>query len=313
MINQTAQKRNVPEETNAHGPSLAAHYDAARSFAATVRRARFGIEAAASDGQHLGNAITRLGHIEAILLQPLRLALLGEFNSGKTTLANLLIGNAPLPTMQLSNTCIPTHIVYNDEPVVSATLANGQTERVTVQTAHPPDGTKRINVGLPVSNLRCCEIVDFPGFSDPWLAFSGIDAASHPVDVAIWCTFSTQAWKESEAVAWRLLPTRFRRNAIMAVTSKDLLQEDQAAKVLARLHKTIGDEFREVLLISSLQARKSLDEAGRITNVALRKQSGIAELQRTIDDILSEVICRRLEKAKHLTNRIAQSALQKIG
>lgn len=286
---------------------------AAARFAGTVRRARLEIEAAAPDIHRLGNAARLLTRVETILLQPMRLALLGEFNSGKTTLANLLIGNAPLPTMQLSNTCIPTHIFYHDEPVVTATLANGQDERLTAQTVHPPDDTRRINVGLPVPGLRACEIIDFPGFSDPWLAFSGIDIASYSADIAIWCTFSTQAWKESEAVAWRLLPPRICRNGILAVTSKDLLQNDQAAKVLGRLQKMLKDEFQEVLLISSLEARKSLDPAGAVKDMPLWQHSGIADLRQSIHGVLSEIFRQRLEKAKELTNKIAQSALERIG
>src|SRR5258708_17918093 len=47
---------------------------------------------------------------------------------------------------------------------------------------------------------------------------------SHAVDLAIWCTLSTQAWKESERVAWEQIPARLRSRGLLVATHSDLLR-----------------------------------------------------------------------------------------
>jgi hypothetical protein len=289
--------------------SVAAGHDAAIAFADGVRQARLRLEAAGDGIARLAPSIAALRRIEQQLRRPLRLALLGEFNSGKSTLANLMIGNAPLPTLQISNTRIPTLIQYHAEPFVAAALPGGRVQRLTASAFDIPSETLRIHVGMPMPHLSACEILDFPGLSDPWLTYGIMDVARHPVDAAIWCTFSTQAWKESESTAWNLLPARIRAEGMLVVTNQDLLGPDQAAKVMARLRKVAGGEFKELGLISSVRARKALEEDGRIGDAQLWQASGAADFYGAVQRILSAIRQRRLEKAKALTSSIAGAAL----
>jgi hypothetical protein len=294
------------------GERFADGHEAALKFAASVRRARADIEAvAAARLARLASAVRALARIETLLRRPLRLALMGEFNSGKSTLANLLIGNAPLPTLQLSNTRIPTLIHYHPEPAVAALLEGGRCEPLTLTRPEAPDGTLRIQVGMPMPHLAACEFVDFPGFSDPWLSYGAAEIARHPVDAAIWCTFSTQAWKESESTAWRMLPARIRSRSVLAVTSKDLLSDEQVAKVMARLGKAVP-EFTGQVAVSAVTARKAIGASGRIEDVALWQAGGAEGLYVILGQLLARIRADRLEKAKTMTNRIAEAALMRL-
>ena len=296
----------------APGALLAADHETLLKFAASVRRARQEIEAAAGAKlARLASGLRALARIEVILRRPLRLALMGEFNSGKSTLANLLIGNAPLPTLQLSNTRIPTLIHYHPEPVVTAFLDGGQAELLTLSNPKAPQDTLRIQVGMPMAHLGACEFIDFPGFSDPWLSYGAVEIGRHPIDAAIWCTFSTQAWKESESTAWRLLPARIRQSSILAVTSKDLLNQDQVAKVMARLARA-APEFIAQVPVSALTARKAIDAAGNVKDAGLWRRSGADDLLSTAQRLLSRVRAQRLAKAKAMTSRIAASVLARL-
>lgn len=299
--------------SKANGSRLAAafsaEYDRAALYAETLHEARAQIETAGAGIGALVPAIRALRLTEAHLRRPLRLALMGEFNSGKSTLANLMLGNALLPTLQLSNTRIPTLIHYSPQPSITAGLDGGGSRPLTADAVETSADTICIRVGMPIPHLRACEIVDFPGFSDPWLSFGVLDIARHTIDAAIWCTFSTQAWKESECTAWRLLPARIRANSMLAVTSKDLLTPEQAPKVMARLRKAAGGDFSSFALLSSLQGRKALSAAGDVRDPGLWQTSGAEEFCAEVQDLLAGIRQHRLEKARGLTNRIAGSAL----
>jgi Dynamin family len=306
----------APGRGDAHravpGTAFTAGHDASLEFAEFVRKARHRLEKTGDGLARLTPALRALKHIEAQLVRPLRLAILGEFNSGKSTLVNLMVGNAPLPTLQISNTRIPTLLHYAPSPVVSAALRGG-VSRVLTTTSEMPAETIRIRVGMPMPYLRACEIVDFPGFADPWLSYGALDIARHPVDAAIWCTFSTQAWKESESTAWRILPARIRANSLLAVTNKDLLAGDQMAKLMARIRKAAGGDFKEIALISALEARKGLSDRGEIGDPALWRASGAESFYGGVQRLLSAIRQHRLEKAKALTSKIAGSALKLLG
>jgi hypothetical protein len=300
------------EKTLLPGALLTELHEAALKFAGSVRRARAEVEAVAgSRPGRLAPALRALARIDTVLRRPLRLALMGEFNSGKSTLANLLIGNAPLPTLQLSNTRIPTLIHYHPEPVVTAVLEGGRTVPLTLEKPRAPDDTLRIQVGMPMPHLAACEFVDFPGFSDPWLSYGAAEIGRHPIDAAIWCTFSTQAWKESESTAWRMLPRGIRRSSILAVTSKDLLTEEQTEKVMARLTRA-APEFVARLAISAVNARKAIGAAGTVEDASLWQGSGADDLYGVLRRLLSAIRRRRLEKAKMMTGRIAGAAVARL-
>jgi hypothetical protein len=286
--------------------------DAALEFAEFVRNASRRLQTTGNGLARLTPALRALGRIEAQLVRPLRLAILGEFNSGKSTLANLMLGPAPLPTLQISNTRIPTLLHYASSPTVAAASRGGGSRILTAASGMPSD-TIRIHVGLPIPHLRACEIVDFPGFADPWLTYGVLDISCHPVDAAIWCTFSTQAWKESESTAWRILPARIRANSLLAVTNMDLLDADQISKVMARIRKAAGGDFKEFALLSAIEGRRALSDRGTVRDPELWRASGAEDFYGGVQRLLSAIRQHRLDKAKALTSKIAGAALQALG
>lgn len=252
-----------------------------------------------------------LNRAETVLRRPIRLALVGEANSGKSTLANLLLGNAIIPALQLPNTRIPTLIRYAETPSVAALLANGRTVPITGGAA-PHAEMICIALGLPIPHLRACEIMDFPGFADPWLGYGSMDVAKHRIDGSIWCTFSTQAWKESERAAWRMLPARMRKHALLVVTNKDLLRDEQAAKVTARLDKIATGDFRGIALLSSLKALRALDENGVVKDSAAWHGSGAADFLEATGQLLLHIRQENRKRVQSFANGIAGKALNHL-
>src|SRR5208337_4490623 len=73
--------------------------------------------------------------------------------------------------------------------------------------------------------------------------------------VALWCTLSTQAWKESERVAWEEIPLRLRDRGLLVATHRDLLHNaSDVEKVLQRLRDEAGSSFHDILPMSTVEA-----------------------------------------------------------
>ncbi len=266
---------------------------------------QIGTELAAT-GEHLPRIAAMLRLLrsaQAFLRRPLRIALLGEANVGKSTLTNLLLGNAVIPTLQLSNTRIPTLIRYGAQPAVSAVFANGRALPLNPGDGLP-SGMICAAVDLPIAHLRAAEILDFPGFSDPWLGYRHSDVARHGIDAPLWCTFSTQAWKESERAIWSGLPRRMREHALLAVTNGDLLRDEQAEKVIARLEKVAPQDFRGIALLSSSKALQALDRNGAVQDDVLWHQSGAPGL---LDQIGAMLLAIRRDRLRRVQAFVAKS------
>ena len=114
--------------------------------------------AAPSSDKTVAATIRALVRMERLLLKPYRIAIMGEFNTGKSSLANLLIGNAMLPTRAVSNTRVPTLIRHSDEPHVLAVHEDGRTIPLGEDDKPELDTIIRFDVGLPVDRLRVIEI-----------------------------------------------------------------------------------------------------------------------------------------------------------
>ena len=186
-----------------------------------LRRARHRLHRAALPELRLSPAIRALLRTEQRLARPLRVAICGEVNAGKSSLANLLAGIESLPTAVTANTLVPTLLYYAAEPEIWAVQGSGKRERLRGNGSLPRQAALRLEVGLPSPRLAAMQILDLPGFSDSRSGAPVVDPAAHHVDATIWCTVSTQAWKESERSAWSMLSPRLGARSLLVATHKD--------------------------------------------------------------------------------------------
>jgi len=287
-----------------HQPTLTA----LREMAA----ARSELERADGPEAIIAPALRALRSLEGRLQRPLRIAVVGEFNSGKSTLSNLLVGIESLPTAVISNTCIPTRLYHAKAPEIFAVDHGRRRRRLRVSTpAVPPQEVFRLEVGLPAARLRAVEILDMPGLADSRLD-GPIDLSLHAVDIALWCTLCTQAWKESERSAWQEVRPQLRRRGVLVATHRDLLDPDSVEKLMERLHDEAGRSFRDILPMSTLEAL-AVARAGHAGDAgALWKASGADALEVALDEVIESVRTERLDAALAVTARIAGHALSRI-
>jgi len=197
--------------------------------------------------------------------RPVRVAVIGEFNSGKTTLVNALLGAAVLPTSFTTHTAYPTVVRFAAKPSLRAEIA--ERRRVPIDW-HELDGAPaqhiyRLHVGMPLDPLRTLRAIDTRGLG---LGDESVDTRTlrscRTADVVIWCTPAMQAWKDSEQQAWLALPKAVRRRGILAVTFMDQLRSpSDAGRLLARLSADAAPLFRRMVTASAHAVDPALQAA----------------------------------------------------
>jgi tRNA U34 5-carboxymethylaminomethyl modifying GTPase MnmE/TrmE len=241
------------------------------------------------------------------------MAVIGEFNSGKSTLSNLLVRIESLPTAVISNTCVPTLLYHAPVPEICAVYHDGQREWLRASSRVSSQNIFRLEVGLPSERLRAVQILDLPGLSDARFDGSIADLTSHSADLALWCTLSIQAWKESERVAWEQIPARLRSRGLLVATHSDLLRNgSDLEKLLRRLRDEAGPSFRDILPMSTVAALAVAQEDHDGPASAIWKASGADALETALDELLESVRMQRLQAALEVTRRIAERTLLRI-
>jgi len=276
-------------------------------------RALVQLEGSASATVTLSPAIRAIKRSRSRLQRPLRLAIAGEFNTGKSSLANLLVRVESLPTAIVSCTRIPTLLYYAREPQVWAVHRDRRRELLRVNRAVSEQSIFCLEVGLPSSRLHAMQILDLPGFADPRSCLSPHDLVLHNVDAVAWCTLGTQAWKETERSAWNQLPARLRGRGLLVVTHCDLLRrESDKERLLARLRSEAGLSFDTIVSLSTTEALALVHE-GRVGPARLAWEAcGAEALDAALDQLLLGVRKHRNQAALQVLGRIAQHALARL-
>ena len=258
---------------------------------------------AASAHPALEGSSRAFGRMARAANRPLRLGILGESNSGKSSLANLLVGVATLPALPVANTRLPTLLTYAPAPFVMALYETGERITLSASLAAQRSAMKRLEVGLPASILRSVEILDFPGSANVLLPVTRQDPAGYGIDAAIWTTVATQAWRESERTHWLALPEAVRSRSVLAVTFCDVIGggESDLKRLQARLEQSARPHFREICYVGAGDAGAAAAAPG--------EQALFAQVR----SLAREFASRRLEKATAIARRLADHALEKLG
>ena len=194
-----------------------------------------------------------------------RIALMGEFSAGKSTLSNLLMGARPLPEKVTATRLSPVWIRFGDESPYRVDM-DGTIEPVSLDRLEdiPVEDTRVIHLFMESDLLEVCDLIDFPGISDPNMSSEVWERMLTEVDAVIWCTHATQAWRQSEAAVWESMPDTIRENSILLITRYDKLTNDRdRARVLKRVSRETEGQFGGVFPISLLQAIQSGDDMAK--------------------------------------------------
>lgn len=185
-----------------------------------------------------------------------RLALMGEFSAGKSTLTNLLLGADPLPVRVTATRLPPVWISYGENEASRQDL-DGVSHPIDINhlDAVQLEETSLIRLSLKSDVLRICDLIDMPGISDPNMDSDVWEAIIGEADNVIWCTHATQAWRQSEAAVWDGLPEHLREKSLLLLTRFDKIRSDRdQERVLARVRRETKGLFSDLFPISLTEA-----------------------------------------------------------
>lgn len=191
-----------------------------------------------------------------------RIALMGEFSAGKSTLSNLLLGSRPLPEKVTATRLSPVWMASGSQPPYRVDV-DGTEELVSIEHLEeiPVEETRVIRLFFESDILDVCDLIDFPGISDPNMSNDVVERMLTEVDAVLWCTHATQAWRQSEAAVWEQMPEAVRKRSILLITRFDKLTNDRdRGRVLKRVQHETKGQFGGIFPISLLQALQAGDD-----------------------------------------------------
>ena len=262
-------------------------------FAEELRTVREQIRRDIAPSDTVQRVIRVLEELGQRLRQPPRIVIVGEANSGKTSLANTLIGQDVLVTDLLGNTRVTIFVKHAEASALYVIGANGDREAVTETNleAVQKGQVHALELGLPSERLRKFEIIDCPGLSARDEGFVRLEQTLRRADLAIWCTLATQAWKQSESSLWSAADQHIKPFSLLLATHADALSDGDAHKVMQRLEREAGAQFGDIALVS-------LGEAPTTA------RSSLSDLLTKLETMLASVNRKRLDAARRILHRM---------
>jgi GTPase SAR1 family protein len=237
------------------------------------------------------------GRLEVDLVQKLEadrfhLVVVGEFNHGKTTFVNALLGASVLPVGVTPTTAVIHHLEYANEPRAEIVHVDGervpmpfeQVKTFAVGGEHGGEAreVKHLEVGYPAELLReRIVLVDTPGVNDLSLQRADITYSYIPrSDAVLFLLDAGQPLKESERVFLQeKLLGQSRDKIIFVVSKRDIWSDEERAEALGYIRTELAKLVRSpvVFAVSAQQALEG-DAAG----------SGMPELLAHLTTFLAE-------------------------
>ena len=243
---------------------------------------------------HALDATAKVAELAVERSRPVRLAIVGEFNAGKSTFINAVIGADVAPTGVLPTTATLHHLRYAPDPFARiqfhADAPGDVRERLvpsselrTALKGTDPNWVKRVEILQPIASLTRVEILDTPGFNAPDLRHTeAARSAFEEADAAIWLLDAGQPLKQTER---RILDEakETRLPVQILVNKADRLKPEELEKVMS----TVGESLAEVGIPSwspplALSARLALQ--GKLGDADALARSAWPAVQTLLDE-----------------------------
>jgi GTP-binding protein EngB required for normal cell division len=247
--------------------------------------------------------------------RPVRLAVVGEFNAGKSTFINALVGAEVAPMGILPTTATLHHLRFSPDRFAKIVFDPGHDppERIvalgdlrsTLGTLNA-DSIARVEIRMPLPSLVRVEVLDTPGFNAPEREHERIArSALAQADIALWLLDATQAIKQSErllleeAQAWGL-PLQ------VLVNKADRLAPADLVRVLTSVQEALAAaniaSWAEPLALSAKMAL-----AGKLGDAKLLEESRWNAVERLLDQ---RIVARSDELKERTLRRRARNVVE---
>jgi GTP-binding protein EngB required for normal cell division len=196
------------------------------------------------------------------LQHPLRVAVMGEFNAGKSSFVNALCG-AEIARVGVTPTTATINLLRFGEPGGRVHFQDGRVEDRDAEGIRSfvagldeaaAGAVRMVEIFHPLPVLQKTEVVDTPGTNSlrPEHERVARDFLTE-ADAIVWVFSLAQAGKESERGVLELAHSAGKR--VLGVLNKaDQASPEEVAQVLAHLSRSLGDRVAALLPLSARQA-----------------------------------------------------------
>lgn len=233
--------------------------------------------------------LDRLAAVEALSAmraRPLCVAVVGEFNAGKSTFLNALLGVDVAPTGVIPTTATLHWVAWAAEPFARIVM-RGHTDRVVTHAglkaalrAVVDEGNhvERVYIYAPIERLKRIELLDTPGFNAPDPEhLAAARTAFDEAHVALWLLDGAAPLKDSERRILREAEALGVPVQVL-INKADRVTPGQEERVLAHVEEGLAESGVSTLGPPRLfSARLAL--AGRLGDEAALSRSGFAEVE----------------------------------
>ncbi len=243
---------------------------------------------------HALDATAKVAELAVERSRPVRVAIVGEFNAGKSTFINAVIGADIAPTGVLPTTATLHHLRYAPDPFARIQFhpdAPGDVKERIVPSSELRAALKgdaaewviRVEILQPIASLTRVEILDTPGFNAPDTRHTeAARSAFEEADAAIWLLDAGQPLKQSER---RILEeAKAARLPVQILVNKaDRLKPEDLATVMTNVNESLSETgIRSWAEPLALSARLALQ--GKLGDEQALVRSGWSEVQRLLDE-----------------------------
>lgn len=219
------------------------------------------------------------------------LVVVGEFNHGKSSFVNALLGETVLPVGVTPTTAAIHHLKHADVPEATVvyqsgrreTIAFSDTKRFAVGGGTSVDEVDYLEVGYPAPLLKeRILLVDTPGVNDLSLQRADITYSYIPrADAVLFLLDAGQILKESERQFLQDKLLKASRDKIVFVITKwDILNDDEKKEALAYARTQLANLVKDPVVFP-ISAETALQGGGM-------EKSGMPELLNHLTTFLAE-------------------------
>ncbi|MGE0327496.1 MAG: dynamin family protein [Polyangiaceae bacterium] len=236
------------------------------------------------------------------LERPLRVAVVGEFNAGKSSFINAWLGRAVAPVGVVPTTAKAHRLAWAPDPYVRIQYTSG-VERVVphAELTHAlaaSDDVESVVIFAPHESLQHVELIDTPGFNSGDDAHTDeVTAALREAHVALWLADASQPLKASERD--QMLQIQGLGLPLIVVVNKlDRLAEEARAPVLEHVARSLAEQRLEVSYdLIGVSARQALDPDQRASSGWQQVEALLDQLRRDAVSLKDRALLARLTRA----------------
>lgn len=252
-----------------------------------------------------------LGGALSDMATPLRLLVMGEFSTGKSTFINALLGENVMLTGASQVTAVNTKLVYGEKHSVTVHFKDDSTQeyrldefdRLTAETNRQGKklrtGILRVERHVPAEILKQINIIDSPGLNAQDSHTKITKEAIPEADAVLWMFDIKDTAKESEFEEIRELPKKLMPIAIVNKMDTVDEEEDDSETLIQGIEYKLKGKVQCVIPISAQMALMGKQKKSK----QLLAESNITAVERMITDILP---ARHMwEKAERMMEAVA--------